>query len=54
MLERKQGVPVAPAKLDVPKITDDIRTVQCNLFQEIHYAYASWVITSDRVRIWNR
>jgi glyoxylase-like metal-dependent hydrolase (beta-lactamase superfamily II) len=49
MLKRKKGIPVAPTKLDVHKITDDIRTVQCNLFQESHYAYTSWVITSDGV-----
>ena len=49
MLERKKGIPVAPDKLEVHKLNDSIRTVQCNLSQESHYAYTSWVITDDGV-----
>jgi glyoxylase-like metal-dependent hydrolase (beta-lactamase superfamily II) len=49
MLERKKGIPVVPDKLEVHKLNDSIRTVQCNLFQESHYAYTSWVITDEGV-----
>jgi glyoxylase-like metal-dependent hydrolase (beta-lactamase superfamily II) len=49
MLERKTGLSAFPDKLDVYRLTDSIRTVQCNLHQEAHYAYASWVITDDGV-----
>jgi len=49
MLERKTGISAFPDKLDVYRLTDTIRTVQCNLHQESHYAYASWVITDDGV-----
>ncbi len=45
----RKGVSAGPDKLDVQKITDDIRTVRCNLGQEAHYAYTSWVITSEGV-----
>ena len=51
MLERKKGIPVAPDKLEVHRLNDSIRTVQCNLFQESHYAYTSWVITDEGVVI---
>jgi glyoxylase-like metal-dependent hydrolase (beta-lactamase superfamily II) len=51
MLERKKGIPVAPDKLEVHKLNDSIRTVQCNLHQEAHYAYTSWVITDEGVVI---
>jgi glyoxylase-like metal-dependent hydrolase (beta-lactamase superfamily II) len=51
MLERKKGIPVAPDKLEVHKLNDSIRTVQCNLFQESHYAYTSWVMTDEGVVI---
>jgi glyoxylase-like metal-dependent hydrolase (beta-lactamase superfamily II) len=47
MLERKKGIPVAPNKLEVHRLNDSVRTVQCNLFQESHYAYTSWVITDE-------
>jgi glyoxylase-like metal-dependent hydrolase (beta-lactamase superfamily II) len=49
MLERKKGIPWNPEKIDVQQVTDDIRTVQCNLHQEAHYAYTSWVITNEGV-----
>ncbi|MBN1190589.1 MAG: MBL fold metallo-hydrolase [Dehalococcoidales bacterium] len=49
MLERKKGIPSAPDKIEVHKLNDAIRTVQCNLHQESHYAYTSWVITDDGV-----
>ena len=51
MLERKKGIPVAPDKLEVHRLDDSIRTVQCNLFQESHYAYTSWVVTDEGVVI---
>jgi glyoxylase-like metal-dependent hydrolase (beta-lactamase superfamily II) len=51
MLERKKGIPVAPNKLEVHRLNDSVRTVQCNLFQESHYAYTSWVITDEGVVI---
>jgi glyoxylase-like metal-dependent hydrolase (beta-lactamase superfamily II) len=51
MLERKKGIPVAPDKLEVYRLNDSIRTVQCNLFQESHYAYTSWVLTDEGVVI---
>jgi glyoxylase-like metal-dependent hydrolase (beta-lactamase superfamily II) len=51
MLERKKGIPVAPDKLEVHRLNDHVRTVQCNLFQESHYAYTSWVITDEGVVI---
>ena len=51
MLERKKGILVAPEKLEVHRLNDSIRTVQCNLFQESHYAYTSWVITDEGVVI---
>ena len=51
MLERKQGIPPAPDKLEIHKLSDSIRTVQCNLFQESHYAYTSWVLTDAGVVI---
>jgi glyoxylase-like metal-dependent hydrolase (beta-lactamase superfamily II) len=51
MLERKKGIPVAPDKLEVHRLNDSVRTVQCNLFQESHYAYTSWVITDEGVVI---
>jgi glyoxylase-like metal-dependent hydrolase (beta-lactamase superfamily II) len=51
MLERKQGIPPAPDKIEVHKLNDSIRTVQCNLFQESHYAYTSWVLTDAGVVI---
>jgi glyoxylase-like metal-dependent hydrolase (beta-lactamase superfamily II) len=51
MLERKQGIPPAPDKLEIHKLNDSIRTVQCNLFQESHYAYTSWVLTDAGVVI---
>ena len=47
MLERKRGIPVVPDKLEVHKLNHSIRTVQCNLFQEAHYSYTSWVITNE-------
>ncbi len=49
MLERKKGISPAPDKLEIHKLNDSIRTVQCNLFQESHYSYTSWVITNDGV-----
>lgn len=49
MLERKKGIPQAPDKLEVHRLNDSIRTVQCNLHQESHYAYTSWVITDNGV-----
>ena len=51
MLERKQGIPPTPDKLEIHKLSDSIRTVQCNLFQESHYAYTSWVLTDAGVVI---
>jgi glyoxylase-like metal-dependent hydrolase (beta-lactamase superfamily II) len=51
MLERKKGIPVAPDRLEVHRLHDSVRTVQCNLFQESHYAYTSWVITDEGVVI---
>ena len=51
MLERKKGIPVTPDKLEVHRLNDSVRTVQCNLFQESHYAYTSWVITDEGVVI---
>jgi glyoxylase-like metal-dependent hydrolase (beta-lactamase superfamily II) len=51
MLERKKGIPITPEKLEVCRLNDAIRTVQCNLFQESHYAYTSWIITDEGVVI---
>ena len=51
MLERKQGITPDLEKIEVHKLNDSIRTVQCNLFQESHYAYTSWVLTGDGVVI---
>jgi glyoxylase-like metal-dependent hydrolase (beta-lactamase superfamily II) len=47
MLERKRGISPNPETIDVQQVTNDIRTVQCNLYQEAHYAYTSWVITTE-------
>ncbi|MFC1934923.1 alkyl sulfatase dimerization domain-containing protein [Chloroflexota bacterium] len=49
MLERKMGIPFVPDKLDIQQVTTDISTVQCNLLHEAHYAYTSWVITSEGI-----
>ena len=49
MLERKKGISPAPDKIEVHKLNDSIRTVQCNLHQESHYSYTTWVITDDGV-----
>lgn len=50
MVRRKEGVPMVPDKLDVQKVTDDIRTVQCSVVgQDAHTSYTSWVITDDGV-----
>ena len=49
MLERKKGISPSPDKIEVQQVTKDIFTVQCNLYQEAHYAYTSWVITTDGV-----
>jgi glyoxylase-like metal-dependent hydrolase (beta-lactamase superfamily II) len=51
MLERKTGISPVPSSVEVQKVTDDIYTVQCNLFQEAHYAYTNWVVTDDGVVI---
>jgi alkyl sulfatase BDS1-like metallo-beta-lactamase superfamily hydrolase len=51
MLERKQGISPTLDKLEIHKLGDSIRTVQCNLFQESHYAYTSWVLTDAGVVI---
>jgi alkyl sulfatase BDS1-like metallo-beta-lactamase superfamily hydrolase len=49
MLERKKGISPAPDKIEVHKLNDSIRTVQCNLHQESHYSYTTWVITDEGV-----
>jgi glyoxylase-like metal-dependent hydrolase (beta-lactamase superfamily II) len=49
MLERKRGIHPNPDTIGVQQVTRDLYTVQCNLFQEAHYAYTSWVLTPEGV-----
>lgn len=50
MVQRKEGVPLLPDKLDVQEVTNDIRTVQCSVAgQDEHTSYTSWIVTSDGV-----
>lgn len=49
MLKRKKGVSPNPEKVEIQQVTNDIYTVQCNLFQEAHYAYTSWIATDEGI-----
>ena len=50
MVQRKEGIPWLPDKLDVQEVTNDIRTVQCSVAgQDEHTSYTSWVMTSNGV-----
>ncbi len=46
ILERKKGM-VGPSNLEVVKVTDNIRTIQCGV--DAHLSYMSWVITDEGV-----
>ncbi|MEJ2740205.1 MAG: alkyl sulfatase dimerization domain-containing protein [Dehalococcoidia bacterium] len=46
ILERKKG-PMMPGKIEVHKVTDNIRVVQCGA--DAHLSYITWVITDEGV-----
>ncbi len=46
ILERKKG-PMIPGKIEVHKITDSIRVVQCGA--DAHLSYITWVLTDEGV-----